>query len=500
MRSEPAVLLLTALRLYDTGVGYFERTGSLDAERTTLPVPASHLDDALASLVVLTPGAGAVVHGLTFDSRLTGGMARALAGLPPGSDGAMGWRVLLGSLKGVHVEVRAGTSTFVGRLVDVEGPDEPSSMLVLVTDRADLVRVPATAVQSVHPTDGSFSRRLDAALDATGAQAARERRWIDVLGEAGGHGPVTIGYVAETPLWRTTYRIVLAPDGGRSRLQGWALVHNDTDEDWQGVRVALVNGRPDSFLYPLAAPRYARRALLRPDDALSTVPQLLGQSPDSLWGDNVDDDASAGGLGLSGEGAGGGGRGEGIGLGSIGTIGHGSGTYMEVLNGTDAEAAQTPPATGAEAGALFVYSLPDRLSLRAHGSALLPFVDAPIEATPVAWVEGDQPARTAVRVVNSTAQTLPPGPVSFFFAGGFSGESGLDRLKPGDRRFVRYGMDLDVEAKVTPGRAPSTREAPKHLTFDRDALIEHFERKTDTAHTIENRSGVARDVDLVLGV
>ena len=54
---------------------------------------------------------------------------------------------------------------------------------------------------------------------------------------------MTLGYVAETPVWRTTYRLVLDDTGKSGVLEGWALIHNDTDEDWRGVRVELANGR-----------------------------------------------------------------------------------------------------------------------------------------------------------------------------------------------------------------------------------------------------------------
>jgi hypothetical protein len=54
-----ALLPLRSLRLDETGVGYFERSGTLEAQvATSLPVSAGHLDDALASLVVLNAGAG----------------------------------------------------------------------------------------------------------------------------------------------------------------------------------------------------------------------------------------------------------------------------------------------------------------------------------------------------------------------------------------------------------------------------------------------------------
>ena len=43
----PGLLPLKRVRLYETGVAYFERSGTLSANTVTLPVPASHLDDAL---------------------------------------------------------------------------------------------------------------------------------------------------------------------------------------------------------------------------------------------------------------------------------------------------------------------------------------------------------------------------------------------------------------------------------------------------------------------
>ncbi|HEU4533559.1 MAG TPA: FHA domain-containing protein, partial [Polyangiaceae bacterium] len=59
------------------------------------------------------------------------------------------------------------------------------------------------------------------------------------------------------------------------------------------------------------------------DDSLGTDAM---SARGNMWGDSIGDSFGAGGLGLSGVGEGGGGKGEGIGLGTIGTLGHGSGT------------------------------------------------------------------------------------------------------------------------------------------------------------------------------
>ena len=513
--SPSSVLPLTSVRLYETGVGYFERSGVLSpSERTGLPVPASHLDDALESLVVFTPGHSDPVRGLAFGTSVSRGMARAMAGLPTESETPITYLDLLTSLKGAHVELKTRAGSYLGRLIDIESPKDaaptqgapsgsPPSSIVVLTDGAELVRVPMGEVRTVRPTDPAYATRLDAALDALSLHSAQSRKMLDVLGAS--RGPVTLGYVAETPVWRTTYRLVLDADGRRGELQGWALVHNDTDENWESVKVELVNGRPDSFLFPLAAPRYARRTLVHPDDQLSTVPQLLDKTADAVWGDNIDDAFGSGGLDASGVGEGGGGYGEGIGLGGLGGIGHGSGTASGVGGASEShvlnvgDLARVPQAAGVEAGALFVYALPERLALPAHASVLAPFLMQPVDVESIAWVDQPgQPARSAVRFVNSTSQTLPAGTISFFGDGGFAGESSLDRLKPGERRFVRFGADLDVNVKTLPEKGKPTVDTIERLTYSSGVLYEHFRRTTDTTYVFENRSGHSRAVYLTL--
>lgn len=514
----PSILPLTKLRLYETGVAYFERSGTIDAgARSALPVPAGHIDDALKTLVVLSAGGRANVHGVAFGSSVSRGMARAMAGLPlVDGDGPITYKDLLLGLRGASVEVRVGRATYTGRLVDVVGDDDDAKdkgdtkgekrdgdarrklTILVVTDKSDIVRLEAGAVDAIRPTDPAHAARLEAALDALSTRGAQSRRALELFGDTA--GPVTLAYIAEAPIWRTTYRLVLDPAAKSGVLQAWALLHNDTDEDWRDVRVDLANGRPDSFLFPLAAPRYARRELVRPDQELSTVPQLMGRTVDAIWGDHIEDAYGAGGLGLTGVGEGGGGRGEGIGLGSFGSVGHGAGrgdAYGSSSLLGVGNLAGVAQAAGAEAGALFVYSLAAPLALRAHASALVPYVQQQVEAESIAWVDANGGARSAVRFVNATSQTLPPGTIAFFADGGFAGESALDRMKPRERRFLQFGLDLDVELHATTTR---TASQTKRATFANGQLVEHFLRTTEATYAVENRSGRPRAVFVALHI
>jgi hypothetical protein len=110
------------------------------------------------------------------------------------------------------------------------------------------------------------------ATAATAATAAAAlTRTLELDAQPG--SKVALGYLGEAPLWRASYRLLLEANGSAT-LQGWALLHNDSNEDWRGLAVELVNGRPDSFLFPLAAPRYSERRLVTPERQLSSIWRL----------------------------------------------------------------------------------------------------------------------------------------------------------------------------------------------------------------------------------
>jgi hypothetical protein len=507
----PDILPLRSLRLYETGVGYFERSGGLGGPvAASLPVPAGQLDDALASLVVLSAGAGGQVAGLSFASSVTKATARSSAGLPPDPASPIAFQDLLESMKGARVTIatRESSVPVEGRVVEVameadeararvlaelkDAPrDEPKRLvLTLLTSRGELTRVPAESIVRIRPVDPAFAARLDAALDALGTRSSENARALRLLGDA--RGQVSFGYIAETPVWRASYRLIEGPrtagDAATAVLQGWALIHNDTDESWRDVHLELVNGEPDSFIFPMAAPRYTRRELVHPDDALSTLPQLHDTTADALWGDNLD---------------------------AIGTIGHGEGygnghgrlggshatrapqlrMGMTSVDGRVTSSsllsvgnlADLAPASGAEQGAFFVYSVPNGLSLDPHSSGLVPFVQRCVTLERLAFFTGPGAGgRAAVRFVNGTGQTLPAGTLSLYGDGGFLGETTLDRLKPGERRFLQVGNDLDAEVTQT---KTVSRDEPRRLTFEDDMLYEHFLRTSDTTWEVENRAG-----------
>jgi hypothetical protein len=158
----PDVLPLTKVRLYETGVAYFERSGPIRSS-TSLPVPSSHVDDALKSLVVLA-GDGHV-SGVAFDSRESPAVARTRAGLPGDTDVPLDLPTVLAGLRGEAVELRLRNGRVRGRVLDLVADDRSPFLLMVRTDGA-VERTEVSLIVGVLPLDPRVRARHAQALDA----------------------------------------------------------------------------------------------------------------------------------------------------------------------------------------------------------------------------------------------------------------------------------------------------------------------------------------------
>ena len=69
----------------------------------------------------------------------------------------------------------------------------------------------------------------------------------------GGGRDIEVGYVAASPVWKPSYRLVLLPKR-QADLQVWGLVQNLSGEDWKNVRMSLIAGAPIAYADDLQNP------------------------------------------------------------------------------------------------------------------------------------------------------------------------------------------------------------------------------------------------------
>ena len=124
--------------------------------------------------------------------------------------------------------------------------------------------------------DPQFMRMLDAWDHPDQVQDSRNNgrnKLRDVtLRLDGKQHDLAVGYVAATPVWRPSYRIVVQ-DGGAD-LQAWGIVENVSGEDWKDVELALVAGAPLAFESTLGDPvTPARPVVTDSGEVIAAVPE-----------------------------------------------------------------------------------------------------------------------------------------------------------------------------------------------------------------------------------
>lgn len=102
-----------------------------------------------------------------------------------------------------------------------------------------------------------------------------------ILSLDGKEHDLAVGYVAATPLWRPSYRVVVDKDG--ADLQVWGIVQNLSGEDWKNVELTLVAGAPIAFESTLGDPVTPIRPVITDTgEIIAQVPEgmsTLGQQP-----------------------------------------------------------------------------------------------------------------------------------------------------------------------------------------------------------------------------
>ncbi|HEX5474007.1 MAG TPA: carboxypeptidase regulatory-like domain-containing protein [Vicinamibacterales bacterium] len=538
-QSEPTRLPVRRVILYKTGVGYFEHLGSITGSGDVeIQFTSGQLDDVLTSLTAIDLDHGQI-GSITYNSAAPVAQRLAALHLPLGANPDT--RDLYRALRGAHVEVRTGTSSIQGRLLNVErksdnvkGDAVEVDLLMIAGDDGTLRTVRLGPDVTVHLGDKDVREDLGRYLGVVASARAQDARRMVLSATGTGTRRLFVSYISEVPVWKSTYRLVLpGNDTDKPLLQGWAIVDNTIGEDWNDVELSLVAGAPHSFIEALSQPYYARRPVVPLPATAQLAPQthaptlqggngvVRGTVRDSAGAalpgvtvrlTGVDDGGSTAGVtdatgsyvldappgtyrltfdlpgfraatrtvALTGGGeqtlnvplevggpmetvtvagqspaaspsrtratprarVGGGTAGGFIG-GMVGGLPEPPPPPVDMLQ----QMAATPAATPQDLGELFEYRIAQPITILENQSALVPIVNAKVEAERVSlWNRGAGSGRPlrAIWLTNATPLTLDGGTFSVIDANAFAGEGLMDPVKPGERRLVSYATDLGV--------------------------------------------------------
>lgn len=511
--AEAAELPVTRVVLYQNGVGYFERAGTIDTNVLTLQIHPTQINDLLKSLTVIDAGTGRAV---SVSLPLEQNADRILNELPEQVRNAGGVLEVLQVFRGAHVEISGRLGTVEGRVVGIEnletgGGDEVKAdwRVSLKTADDQLIVYPIKQISAISLYDKTLSIGLERSLDVS----LGEGGWkpISVAIRLAGETPhkLLVSYIVEMPRWKPAYRLVLGKDQ-KPLLQGWAVVDNVSGESWQDVQLSLVSGSPISFRYDLHSPQYTERVDLTPDRTPLAVAPPPSEAPgyaeaeeealEEPAQEDVADEKAIGGNAKKKES-------RARRVRADDAAGAGSGRAATKPTAMPAPAAPPPPAVqrpslerlqeqGSEAraasvGVLFRYDLQDPVTVPDRSSTLVSIVNQRIGGEEVVYFRPElsttlkeiHPYR-AVKFQNATGFTLESGPITVYSQGTFVGEGFVERMQSGHTSFLTFAIDGNV---LLDSHGGTRDEGVRLLRIVDGLIISEMQRIQTTTYEVKNR-------------
>ncbi len=382
--------------LYSSGIGYFQREGNVEGnQRIDLSFPVEDVNDLLKSMVLQDHNNGHI-SAVSYDSQAP--IAKTLQSFAINLTDNPGYGAILTQARGEKVEVTlqqgnaAQPGNVTGTIIGVEKKKESVKEGAVETECLNLWcaegmrAVKLNDVLRVRFLNPVLEGELKRALETVALSHDTAKKSVSIMFSGDGKREVSVAYVVENPIWKTSYRLVLpTKKDAKPSLQGWAVIENATEEDWKDVRMALVSGRPISFRMDLYQPLYVPRPLVEPELFASLRPPTyngaLEKSPNALGGARLADDAVNEARQLRSGGA----KGEGKSKEQLGAYRDADKKSVQDLSDRlrkDIELGRgiDAVATAGALGDFFQYTIQHPVSLPRQKAAMLPIVQKEVEA------------------------------------------------------------------------------------------------------------------------
>lgn len=468
-------LPIRRIALFKHGVGYFERTGVVhDDASVDLLFKAAEMNDVLKSLTTLDLDNG-LIASISYESVKPVEKQLQDTSLDLADDNAL--TNLLSQGKGARVTVNIGAKEFTGVVIGIETSARKeenatisSHRLVLLVNGQSLRSYDLLDVTSIEFLDEGLRDDLRHVLDILISAKRKDLKKLTIFARGEGERRVLASYVVETPVWKTSYRVLLGKD--RPLVQGWALVDNTQDEDWDDVELTLVAGLPISFIHDLYSPRYRQRPIVRVQEEEAYAPPVLEGAEESFR-----EDVEAGGDPFM-------------------AVAVAPMSAMEAQR----EFRRAPPVAAkavarersvqvqtrtAEVGDLFHYEISNPVTVKRGQSALVPILQTRFDGKRVAIYNTDvrdKNPMSAILLKNDTGSMLEGGPMTVMEDEHYVGEAMLETLKPNEERIVPFSVELGCAISID----NSKRYMPYYLSRLAHGVLHLHRYVVDTRTYIVN--------------
>jgi hypothetical protein len=449
---------------------------------------------------------------------------------------------------GKLLSVERGTKT------SANGETHDATELAVVSENGEMRSFEIGPSTSVRVVDGEVSSDVSRYLSLVGSSRGRDLRRMTIAAAGQAERELFVSYISEVPIWKSTYRIIRpTKPNGRTLLQGWAIVDNTVGEDWNNVELSLIAGAPQSFVQDLSQAYYVRRPVVGPPSAIELTPQtheatlnltpvpamatvgstslqgtvldptgavipgaqVMARNEDSGASQSATTDSSgryhfnnvpAGNTALFVSKAGfqkyqlsnfyvGIGRNNEINATlQVGSVSESVTVTASTLtlNTSSATVGEVEPeAEGRQAGDFFRYDLKQKITIGRNQSALVPILQAQVEAQSVTiWKPGEEPLR-AIWMKNTSGLTLDGGSFEVLEQDAFSGEGITETIHPDERRLLSYAADRAVVVKADEQDQP---ERIRRIRIANGVMTSTGEERQEVKYVVRNSDVTPRDV------
>lgn len=221
---EPVDVPLRQVVLFSSGVGYFQHGGTVkDNAAATLMFKTDQINDVLKSMVLMDFGGG-TISSVSYGSRDP--LTRALKSFAVDISDNPDMAKLLERLRGAEIVVEA-PDKIAGKILGVEKRKKQvavggtatiiEEVILNIATGEGIKSVPMSTVQNLNLKDKKLAGELNQALELLIASHDTQRRGMTVRFTGKGKRDVSVGYIIEAPVWKTSYRLVLSGKNRASR-------------------------------------------------------------------------------------------------------------------------------------------------------------------------------------------------------------------------------------------------------------------------------------------
>ena len=443
--------------LYKTGIGYFQRKGRIKGNSLKLNFKNETMNDILATLTILTTNSQ--VTGVSYEGQdidLQTALEDVLIKLTPQST----FLTLLRQVIGCKILVEISSTTHKGTLLGIQ--DIPivieenivnQQNLVLQKDDGTILNLPILEVRNFKILDDKMQDELEYFLQKVYESKKENNKTLTIFFDnvPSDGDEVEINYLQEIPAWKCSYRLVYTEE--QVMIQGWSMVDNILDEDWNNVNMSLIAGLPISFIYDLYSPAWIQRPELERKDKYDITVAKFEEAEEEYG--KMDKKKAArppprpmaapaptappsGGVAR---------RALGI-MTSLKTVAEEIAMDQDDESPIDRTTSSVKVTTEGEAeGDFFQYRIGVPITVMRNQSSLVPILQTNIKGEKISVYNEEarknNPMLT-IELENTSDLTLEEGPISLYEGARFAGEAMLPFMKKAEMRRIPYAVDLGV--------------------------------------------------------